>query len=121
MAMSKTNTTQKRAQRVRRAVRRAANGKPRLSVFRALKNIHAQVIDDARGETIASASTLEKDLKGSLKTGGDLSAAEAVGKLVGERALAKGVSEVIFDRGPYLYHGRVKAVAEAAREAGLKF
>jgi large subunit ribosomal protein L18 len=90
-------------------------------VFRSGKHIYAQVIDDGAGKTVASASTLEKDLKSSLKKGSDLTAATAVGKLVAERALKAGVKEVVFDRGGYLYHGRVKALAEAAREAGLSF
>ena len=116
---------QRRAQRVRKTVkaviRRAGFSRPRLSVFRSSKNIHAQVIDDANGVTLASASTLEKDLRGALKSGADTAAAAAVGKLVGERAAKAGVTEVVFDRGPYLYHGRVKALADGAREAGLKF
>ncbi|GJE29575.1 50S ribosomal protein L18 [Methylobacterium organophilum] len=111
----------RRKARVRRALRAAANGRPRLSVFRSSKQIYVQVIDDAAGRTLASASTLEKDLKGSLKTGADVAAATAVGKLVAERAKAAGVSKVIFDRSGYLYHGRVKALAEAAREGGLEF
>ena len=120
--MSNTNVTRrKRAARVRRVVKNAANGRPRLSVFRSSKNIHAQVIDDTSGMTIASASTLEKDMRASLKTGADSAAAEAIGKLVGERAKEKGVNHVIFDRGPYLFHGRVKALADGAREAGLSF
>ena len=120
--MSKVGVArQKRAARVRRVVKRAANGRPRLSVFRSSKNIHAQVIDDAKGVTVASASTLEKDIKSGLKTGADSAAAAAIGKLVGERALEKGVTDVVFDRGPYLFHGRVKALADGAREAGLKF
>ncbi len=120
MATRQANTV-KRAQRVRRQLRKVANGRPRLSVYRSGKNIYAQVIDDLKGHTLASASTLEKDLKGSLKTGGDMEAASAVGKLVAERASSAGVSEVIFDRGAYLFHGRVKALADAAREGGLKF
>lgn len=115
------STEARRVARVRRAVRAAANGRPRLSVFRSSKQIYAQVIDDGSGRTVASASTLEKDLKSSLKTGADTSAAEAVGKLVAERAVKAGVSEVVFDRGRYLYHGRVKALADGAREGGLKF
>jgi len=90
-------------------------------VFRSSKHIYAQVIDDEKGETVASASSLEKDMRGALKTGADIAAATAVGKLVAERASAKGVKEVIFDRGGYLYHGRVKALADAAREGGLNF
>ena len=99
----------------------AANGRPRLSVFRSSKHIYAQVIDDAKGETIAAASSLEKDLRGSLKTGADVEAAKTIGKLLAERAVAKGVKDVLFDRGGYIYHGRVKALAEAAREGGLNF
>jgi large subunit ribosomal protein L18 len=116
---------QKRAHRVRRSikatVKRNASNRPRLSVFRSSKNIHAQIIDDVQGVTLASASTLEKDLKGKLKGGGNTDAAAAVGKLVGERAAKAGVTEVVFDRGAYIYHGRVKALADGAREAGLKF
>ena len=96
-------------------------GRPRLSVFRSSKHIYAQVIDDRAGKTVAAASTLDKGLKGSLPKGSDLAAATAVGKLLAERALAAGVKDVVFDRGGYLYHGRVKALAEAAREAGLHF
>jgi len=102
-------------------VKAAANGRPRLSVFRSSKNIYAQIIDDVAGATLASASTLEKDLKGSLKTGADVEAAKVVGKLLAERAKAAGVGQVVFDRGSYMYHGRVKALAEAAREGGLDF
>jgi large subunit ribosomal protein L18 len=120
MASSK-EAIQRRAQRIRRQVKAAANGRPRLSVFRSSKNIYAQVIDDVAGRTIAAASTVEKDLKGALKTGADAAAAAAVGKLLAERASKAGVSEVVFDRGPYIYHGRVKALADAAREGGLKF
>jgi large subunit ribosomal protein L18 len=111
----------RRSKRVRQSLRRAANGRVRLSVFRSSKHIYAQVIDDSAGRTMAAASTLDKDLKGALKKGSDLEAAQAVGKLVAERALAAGVKNVIFDRGGYLYHGRVKALADAAREAGLSF
>ena len=93
----------------------------RLSVFRSSKHIYAQVIDDAGGKTVAAASTLDKDLKGSLKKGSDMEAAQAVGKLIAARALQAGVTNVVFDRGGYLYHGRVKALADAAREAGLNF
>jgi large subunit ribosomal protein L18 len=111
----------RRTKRVRQSLRRAANGRVRLSVFRSSKHIYAQVIDDSAGRTMAAASTLDKDLKGALKKGSDLEAAQAVGRLVAERALAAGVKNVIFDRGGYLYHGRVKALADAAREAGLSF
>ena len=119
--MGNKTTTERRADRVRRAVKAAANGRPRLSVHRSSKNIYAQVIDDANGKTVAAASTLDTSLKGSLKTGADKAAAEAVGKLVAERALAAGVKQVVFDRGRFIYHGRVKALADAAREGGLDF
>jgi large subunit ribosomal protein L18 len=104
-------------------IKRAAGtgGRARLSVFRSSKHIYAQVIDDARGETLASASSLEKSMRDSAKTGANVEAAKAVGKLVAERALQKGVEAVVFDRGSYLYHGRIKALADAAREGGLKF
>jgi large subunit ribosomal protein L18 len=117
----KIDALDRRKARVRRALRAAANGRPRLSVFRSSKQIYVQVIDDAQGKTLASASSLEKDVRGTLKTGADVAAAQAVGKLVAERAKAAGVSQVIFDRSGYLYHGRVKALAEAAREGGLEF
>ncbi len=110
-----------RRQRVRRALKRAAKGRPRLSVFRSSRNIYAQVIDDSKGHTLAAASTLEKDMRERLKSGGDVAAAAEVGKLIAERAKAAGVTKVVFDRGGYLYHGRVKALAEAAREGGLEF
>ncbi len=106
---------------MRRAIRTAAGGRARLSVFRSSKQIYAQVIDDGLGKTLAAASTLDKELRGKLKTGADSAAAEEVGKLVAQRAVKAGVSEVIFDRGRYLYHGRVKALANGAREAGLTF
>jgi len=112
---------QRRAARVRRAIRAAAYGKPRLSVFRSSKQIYAQIIDDQAGRTIVAASSIEKDLKGKMKTGADMSAAKEIGKLVAERALQAGIKDVIFDRGSYIYHGRVKALAEGAREAGLNF
>jgi large subunit ribosomal protein L18 len=111
----------RRAQRVRHSLKRKSHGRARLSVFRSSKHIYAQVIDDAGGETVAAASTLDKDLKGSLKKGSDMEAAQAVGKLIAARALQAGVTNVVFDRGGYLYHGRVKALADAAREAGLNF
>ncbi len=112
------STKQRRAARVRRSLKKVANGRPRLSVHRSNANIYAQVIDDLNGKTLAAASTLDKDVKGS---GGNISAAEAVGKLVADRAKKAGVEDVIFDRGAFLYHGRVKALADAAREGGLKF
>ncbi len=118
--MSKLNVrNDRRKGRVRRAIRRVAGERPRLSVFRSSKHIYAQVIDDAKGVTVASASSLEKDLRA--KTGADVDAAKAVGKLVAERAIQSGVKEVVFDRGAYIYHGRVKALADAAREGGLSF
>ena len=118
---SVTDRTLRRTAKVRRNVRRAGGHRARLSVFRSSKHIYAQVIDDANGRTVASASSLEKDMRESLKTGADVGAAKAVGKLVAERALGKGITDVIFDRGGYRYHGRVRALAEAAREGGLKF
>ncbi len=111
----------RRASRVRRKLKMVAGERLRLSIYRSSKNIYAQVIDDAKGHTLASASTLEKDLKGKLKTGADTAAASEVGKLLAERAKKAGVEKVIFDRGAYLYHGRVKALADAAREGGLNF
>ncbi len=110
-----------RRARVRRTLKKNSNGRPRLSIHRSSANIYAQVIDDAKGTTIAAASTLDKSLKGAIKTGADKAAAAAVGKLVAERAIKAGVSEVVFDRGAFLFHGRVKALADAAREGGLKF
>ena len=106
---------------VRRAIKAAAGSRVRLSVHRSSKHIYAQVIDDRDGRTLAAASSLEKPMREELKTGADISAAKAVGKLVAERARAKGVKEVVFDRGRYLFHGRVKALADAAREGGLSF
>ncbi|MFL5164731.1 MAG: 50S ribosomal protein L18 [Microvirga sp.] len=117
----KKGAEDRRKARVRRAIRKAANGRPRLSVFRSSKQIYAQVIDDAQGHTLAAASTLEKDLRGKLKTGADVAAAKEVGRLLAERAVQAGVKQVVFDRSGYLYHGRVKALADAAREGGLDF
>ena len=111
----------RRRERTRVALRQAAHGRPRLSVFRSSKHIYAQVIDDQVGRTLAAASTLEGDLRAQLKTGADRAAAEQVGKLVAERARSAGVEAVVFDRGAYRYHGRVKALAEAARDGGLAF
>ncbi|ACM36333.1 MULTISPECIES: 50S ribosomal protein L18 [Rhizobium/Agrobacterium group] len=111
----------RRANRVRRQIKAVANGRPRLSVHRSSKNIYVQVIDDVAGRTLAAASTLDGSLRSSLKTGADTAAAAAVGKLVAERAVAAGVKEVVFDRGAFIYHGRIKALAEAAREGGLSF
>jgi large subunit ribosomal protein L18 len=111
----------RRRRRLRAQIRRKAIGRPRLTVFRSSKHIYAQVIDDGKGATVAAASTVDKGLKGTLKTGADIEAAKAVGKLIAERAVAAGVKEVVFDRGAYMFHGRVKALADAAREGGLKF
>jgi large subunit ribosomal protein L18 len=111
----------RRSRRVRHSLKRAANGRARLSVFRSSKHIYAQVIDDRAGKTVAAASSLDKDLKGALPKGSDMAAAQAVGKLVAERAVKAGVKDVVFDRGGYIYHGRIKALADAAREAGLNF
>lgn len=120
--MAKALTAQQRRKfRNRNKVRANALkvGRPRLNVYRSADNIYAQVIDDIKGVTIVAASTVEKDLKAGV--GGDVAAATAVGKLIAERAVKAGVKAVIFDRGSYLYHGRVKALAEAAREGGLEF
>jgi large subunit ribosomal protein L18 len=111
----------RRQQRTRTQIRKKSRGRLRLSVFRSSKHIYAQVIDDRQGLTLASASSLDKALKGKLKTGADRAAAQEVGKLIADRAKAAGLEAVVFDRGGYLYHGRVKALAEAAREAGLSF
>ena len=118
---SKHTGTKRRAMRVRRQLKKVAGDRPRLSIHRSSKNIYAQIIDDAKGVTVAAASTLEKDVRGNGNTGADTAAAAAIGKLVAERATKAGVKEVVFDRGSFLYHGRVKALADAAREAGLSF
>ncbi len=114
-------TFERRQRRTRARLRKHGRGRPRLSVFRSGKHIYCQVIDDAEGVTLAAASTLEAELRRSLKTGGDKAAASAVGKLIAARAKAAGIDEVVFDRGGHLFHGRVKALAEAAREGGLLF
>ena len=111
----------RRRERVRFKLRQAAQGRARLSVFRSSRHIYAQIIDDLAGRTLAAASTLDAGLKPNLKTGADKGAASAVGKLLAERAKAAGVERVVFDRGAYLYHGRIKALADAAREGGLDF
>jgi large subunit ribosomal protein L18 len=111
----------RRERRVRTQIRRKAADRPRLSVFRSGRHIYAQVIDDARGVTVAAASSIDKDMRGKLKSGTDIDAAKEVGKLVAERAVAAGIQRVVFDRGAYLFHGRVKALADAAREGGLSF
>ena len=115
------NPTDRRKARIRRGISANANGRPRLSVFRSSEQIYAQVIDDSKGVTLASASTLEKALREELKTGANVEAAKRIGALIAERAKAAGVAQVVFDRGGYLYHGRVKALAEGAREGGLDF
>jgi len=110
--------------RIHERIRKNLEGstsRPRLAVFRSNKHIYAQVIDDSKGATLTAASTLDVDTKKDVKHGGNIAAAKAVGKLVAQRAKEKGIENVLFDRGGYLYHGRVKALAEAAREAGLKF
>ena len=112
---------ERRQARVRSAIKRAADGKLRLSVFRSGKHIYAQIIDDVKGSTLASASTLDKEVRGQIKKSSTVEAASFIGKVIAERAAKSGISEVVFDRGGYIYHGRVKALADAAREAGLKF
>ena len=116
-----SDRTARRTATVRRKLKLAARGRARLSVFRSSKHIHAQLIDDDKGVTLAAASSLEKTLREGAKTGANIAAAKAVGQLIAERAKEKGVSAVVFDRGGFQYHGRVKALADAAREAGLKF
>ena len=116
-----TKTKARRIARVRQAIRQAGAGRARLSVFRSSKHIYAQVIDDTAGRTLAAASSIEKDLREKLKTGADTAAAAEVGKILAERAVKAGVKDVVFDRGGYLYHGRVKALADGAREGGLNF
>jgi len=111
----------RRSRRTRAQVTKRGGGRPRLSVFRSNKNIYAQIIDDRAGRTLAAASTMDKELREGLKHGGDVKAAKAVGKLLAERATKAGVETVVFDRGGYMFHGRVKALAEAAREHGLSF
>ena|SRR5690606_30392636 len=118
MALKPRDTAKRRAERTRIRLRAVANGRPRLSVFRSSKNIYAQIIDDERGVTLAAASTLEGENK---QKGSDKDAAARVGALLAQRAIEKGVKDVVFDRGGYIYHGRVKALADAAREAGLNF
>jgi large subunit ribosomal protein L18 len=119
--MAHKTPTERRKARVRRAVKAAANGRVRLTVHRSSKHIYAQVIDDTKGVTLVSASSLEKVQRDAGKTGANTEAAKAVGKLVAERATQKGIKNVVFDRGSYMYHGRIKALADAAREGGLSF
>jgi large subunit ribosomal protein L18 len=111
----------RRRRRTRSALRKVSHGRPRLCVFRSSKHIYAQVIDDQVGRTLAAASTLDEQLRTQLKTGADRAAAEQVGKLIAERAKTAGIEAVVFDRGAYRYHGRIKALAEAARAGGLVF
>jgi large subunit ribosomal protein L18 len=112
---------ERRETRVRFRIATRAKGRPRLSVFRSSRHIYAQIIDDAAGRTLAAASSLEQAVRATQKTGADKAAAAAVGKLIAERAKAAGIATVVFDRGGYLFHGRVKALADAAREGGLAF
>ena len=117
--MAKLSLFERRRRRVRTTLKARSGGRPRLSVHRSGRHIYAQIIDDTAGTTVAAASSLEKDARSS--TGATVSAAQAVGKIVAERAKAAGVTSVVFDRGGFLFHGRVKAVAEGAREGGLEF
>ena len=110
--------------RIHHRIRKNLSGtvaRPRLCVFRSNKHIYAQIVDDSKGTTLTAASTLDADAKAEVKNGGNIAAAKAVGKIVARRALEKGINSVLFDRGGHIYHGRVKALADAAREAGLKF
>jgi len=110
--------------RIHKRIRQKISGnvnRPRLCIYRSLKYIYAQIVDDSQGKTLVAASTAEKNVRGDLKQGGNIQASKLVGKTIAERARAKGIESVVFDRGGYLYHGRIKAVAEAARESGLKF
>ena len=117
---SKNSVRIRKHTRVRKKVEGTA-ARPRLNVFRSLKQIYAQIIDDNAGITLVAASTLDEALKGSVKLNGNKEGAKAVGKLIAEKAIEKGIKTVVFDRGGYIYHGRVKELAEAAREAGLEF
>ncbi|MBL4595775.1 MAG: 50S ribosomal protein L18 [Robiginitomaculum sp.] len=111
----------RRATRTRTRLKKLSSGQPRLSVFRSNKYIYAQLIDDANGSTLAQASSMEKDVTSQAKAAGNIQAAQAVGNLIAERAKSAGITTVVFDRGGYIYHGRVKALAEAARDGGLQF
>ena len=121
MTIKTNELRERRKSRLRHKLSTARYGRLRLSVFRSSKQIYAQVIDDERGVTLAAASSLEKDMRGKLKTGANVDAAKEVGRLVAERAKAAGIGKVAFDRAGFAYHGRVKALADAAREAGLQF
>ena len=112
---------EKRRQRVRNKLRANATGRPRLSIHRSGRHIYAQVIDDTVGKTLAAASTLDSELSSSLKSGANIDAARQVGELIAKRAVDAGIKDVMFDRGGFIYHGRVKALADAAREGGLSF
>ena len=116
--LDKNKERLKRHDRIRKKIS-GTSEKPRLCVYRSLKHIYVQIVDDSTGNTLVAASTLDKELKGN--SGGDLKAAEAVGKLAAQKAVEKGIVDVVFDRGGYLYHGRIKALADAARSAGLNF
>ena len=111
---------QRRKYRIRNKIA-GSSGRPRLTVFRSARHIYAQIVDDSQGRTLVSASTADADAKGQVKSGSNIAAAKAVGQLVAKRAIEKGLGSVVFDRGGYIYHGRIKALADAAREAGLKF
>ncbi|MDA8232543.1 MAG: 50S ribosomal protein L18 [Magnetospirillum sp.] len=119
--MTPKDLFERRKRRTRASLAKKSGGRPRLSVFRSSKHIYVQIIDDKQGRTVAAASSLDVDMKANLKTGADIAAATAVGKLIAERAKAAGITEVVFDRGGYIFHGRVKALADAAREGGLSF
>lgn len=120
MAQSKVKARERRHERVRKSVQGAPE-RPRLSVFKSLGHIYAQIIDDTTGKTIIAASTAEKDIHAGLKSGGNVDAAKKVGASIAERALSKNIKQVVFDRGGYQYHGRIKALADSAREKGLSF
>lgn len=119
--LNANKTFNRRRQRVRTSIRKVAAGRPRLSVHRTNQHIYAQVIDDANGVTVAAASTLDVDLRSKLNVGSNRDAATEVGKLIADRAKSAGIEKVVFDRGGFLFHGRIKALADAAREAGLNF
>jgi large subunit ribosomal protein L18 len=119
--MAKQDQLDRRKNRVRKSIRARAYGRPRLSVFRSSKQIYAQIIDDLKGVTLVAASSLEKDNREKLSTGANVDAAKAIGELIARRAVEAGITEVVFDRGSYMYHGRVKALADGARSGGLQF
>ena len=120
MSSNKEKSRKRRHKRVRKKIS-GSSDIPRLNVFRSTKHIYAQIIDDLSGRTLVSASTIDSDLKGKLKAGGNIEAAKRIGSLVAERAVGNSINKVVFDRGGYIFHGRVKALADAAREGGLKF